>query len=286
VAPLRRAPLTDKVATAHDQIKSHHAGPEATMFGLKTRRRERLRATPFPELWMAILGRNVPYYARLSRADRAELCGNIQVFLAEKNFEGCGGLELTEEIKITVAAYACVLLLHRAHDFYPRLQSVLVYPDAYAVPVTRRGPGNMLLEDSEVRAGESWGSGAVVVSWNHSLCRPGDLAGGHNVILHEFAHQLDQEDGVVNGAPLLPTTSMYRTWARILGREFQNLAADAEADRPTLLDKYGASNPAEFFAVVTECFFERPQPLRDRHPELYAALQAYYRQNPAATGPG
>ena len=117
-------------------------------------------------------------------------------------------------------------------------------------------------------------------------CRPTDPAAGdgHNVVLHEFAHQLDQEDGVVNGAPLLPRTSLYRTWARILGREYQTLLADAAADRPTLLDKYGANNPAEFFAVVTECFFEKPQQLRQRHPELYEELKQYYRQDPAAAG--
>jgi Mlc titration factor MtfA (ptsG expression regulator) len=252
------------------------------MFKLKARRRQRLRSQPFPESWLQIVRRNVPYYDRLSASEQEELRSNIQVFMAEKNFEGCGGLEMTDEIKVTIAAYACILLLHRQHDFYPRLRTILVYPDAYPVKVVRPGPGNMVIEGHEMRAGESWHTGAVVISWNHVLHRPGDPQEGRNVVLHEFAHQLDQEDGSVNGAPLLPQTSMYRAWARILGREYQLLAEAADADRPTLLDKYGATNPAEFFAVVTEYFFEQPEQLQAQHPELYEELRLYYRQDPAA----
>ena len=138
----------------------------------------------------------------------------------------------------------------------------------------------MVVEGVEERAGESWQTGAVVVSWNHALRRPGDPSGGHNVILHEFAHQLDQENGPVDGAPELPHTSMYATWARVLGREYQNLIAEVLAGYPTLIDQYGATNPAEFFAVVTEHFFEQPQQLKDRHPELYETLKSFSRQEP------
>ena len=253
------------------------------MFGLKTRRRNRLRAQPFPQAWLSIIRQNVPYYTRVSVADQQELLGNIQVFVAEKNFEGCGGLELTDEIKVTIAAYACILLLHRQHDYYPRLQSVLVYPDAYTAEVTRPGPANTVIECEEVRAGESWRTGAVVVSWNHVRHRPVDPSGGHNVALHEFAHQLDQENGLADGTPVLPRTSMYAAWARILGHEYQALVAAADAERPTLLDKYGATNPAEFFAVVTEYFFEQPVQLKSQYPELYEELALFYRQDPAAS---
>jgi MtfA peptidase len=251
------------------------------MFGFKSRRRNRLRSQPFPESWLNIIKRNVPYYERLTHAEQQELQGTIQVFIAEKNFEGCGGLEMTDEIKVTLAAYACILLLHLKHDYYPRLQSILVYPDAYPVPGVRRAVGNILVEGDEIRAGESWRTGVVVVSWNHALSRPSDPSGGRNVILHEFAHQLDQEDGSADGAPILPSTSMYATWARILGREYQALSEAADANSPTLLDKYGATNPAEFFAVVTEYFFEQPQQFRERYPELYEELKLYYGQDPA-----
>jgi hypothetical protein len=251
------------------------------MFGLKTRRRNRLRSQGFPESWAAILRRNVPYYLRLSSGDRHELEQHIAVFVAEKNFEGCGGLEMTEEIKVTIAAYACILLLHRQHDYYPRLQSILVYPDLYPVAGVRRRLGTLTMEGEEMRAGESWWTGVVILSWNHTLHLPTDPGGGRNVVLHEFAHQLDQEDGFVNGAPLLPTTSMYRTWARILGREYQALSEATDANRPTFLDAYGATHPAEFFAVSTEYFFEQPQQLKTEHPELYEELKLYYRQDPA-----
>jgi Mlc titration factor MtfA (ptsG expression regulator) len=230
---------------------------------------------------LVVLKRNVPYYARLPLSKQQELQDSIKVFIAEKNFEGCGGIEMTDEIKVTIAAYACILLLNRRHDFYPRLQSILVYPDAYPVTVVRSGPGDMLIEGHEVRAGESWHTGAIVLSWSHILHRPGDPA-AHNVVLHEFAHQLDQEDGAANGAPLLPRSSMYASWARILGREYEALQRDADAGRHTVLDKYGATDPAEFFAVATECFFENPQQFRERHPELYDELKQYYRQDPAS----
>jgi len=253
------------------------------VFGFKARRRNRLRAQPFSPAWLSVIRQNVPYYDRLSVAEQQELLGDIQVFVAEKNFEGCGGLELTGEIKVTIAAYACILLLHRQHDYYPRLQSILVYPDAYTAPMTRPGPGNTVIEGHETRAGESWNTGAVVVSWNHIRHRPGDPSGGgRNVALHEFAHQLDQENGSVDGAPQLPRSSQYGAWARILGHEYQELVAAADADRPTFLDKYGATNPAEFFAVITEYFFEQPQQLKALHPELYGELATFYRQDPAA----
>lgn len=251
------------------------------MFGLKIRRRNRLRSQPFPGPWAAILQRNVPYYQRLSPAEQQELESHIQVFVVEKNFEGCGGLEMTDEIKVTIAAYACVLLLNRRHDYYPRLRSILVYPDAYPVKVTRGGPGNLAVEGHEMRAGESWRTGVVVLSWNHVLRRPAEASEGRNVALHEFAHQLDQENSFSDGAPALPTTSQYAAWARILGREFDTLSRQAADDQPTLIDKYGATEPAEFFAVVTESFFEKPQQLKERHPELYEALKLFYRQDPA-----
>lgn len=248
------------------------------------RRRNRLRSQPFPTSWLTILRQNVPYHERLTSAEQQELQGDIQVLVGEKNFEGCGGLEMNDEITVTIAAYACILLLHRQHDFYPRLQSILVYPDAYPAPAVRQGPGNTFIEGHEVRLGESWRTGAVVLSWNHVHHRPSDLSGGRNVVLHEFAHQLDQENGPVDGAPLLPKSSMYAAWARILGREYQKLSEDARADRPTVLDKYGATNPAEFFAVVTEHFFEQPGQLKQQHPQLYEELKLYYRQDPAGTG--
>src|SRR5262249_15835037 len=145
--------------------------------------------------------------------EQHELRGLIQVFIAEKNFEGCGGLSMTDEIRVTIAAYACILLLHREHDYFPRLHSILVYPDSYIAKSIRRGPDNTYIEGDEVRCGESWRTGAVVLSWNHVRRHAWEVGEGRNVALHEFAHQLDTEEGRANGTPLLPKTSTYAAWA-------------------------------------------------------------------------
>jgi len=252
------------------------------MFGFRRRRRARLRATAPPAHWQAILERNVPYVARLDAEDRRELLGLVQVFLAEKRFEGCGGLVLDDEIRVTIAAQACVLLLHRETDFYPELDTVLVYPAAYVDARPRRLPDGTVTEDPQVRLGESWGHGVVVLSWDDVLEGAAEDRDGRNVVFHEFAHQLDVEEGGADGAPPLPRRSMYTSWARVLGREYDALLAAVSRHGRTLLDPYGATSPAEFFAVATETFFERPEELRARHPELYAELRAFYQQDPAA----
>lgn len=252
------------------------------MFGfLKKRRRERIRAQPFPPEWLAIIKRNVPMYARLSRPDRDELLRRVLVFLGEKNFEGAGGLQMTEEIRVTIAAQACILLLRLDDDdYYPRLRSIVVYPTAYKVPRDARH-GGIVHEDEAVHLGESWGDGAVVLSWNSARHGAADPRDGKNVVLHEFAHQLDQEDGAADGTPELETWALYAPWARVLSEHYLALRKAARAGRKTLLDHYGATDEAEFFAVASECFFERPVQLRTRHPELYDELARYYGQDPA-----
>jgi Mlc titration factor MtfA (ptsG expression regulator) len=255
------------------------------MFGFfKRRRRERLRAAPFPPEWDAILRKNVPLYDRLGEADRRELQGHIQVFLAEKHFEGCGGLALTDEIKVTIAAQACLLLLHRQTDYYRRLITILVYPSAYLAKSVEPIGGGFVLEGEQGRLGEAWADGVVVLSWDDVRAGASDIKDGHNVVLHEFAHQLDQEDGVADGAPILDRRSRYVAWARVLGAEYEQLRQSGREGRKSVLDRYGATNPAEFFAVATECFFEKPVQMRKKHPELYEELKEYYHQDPAGLG--
>ena len=247
----------------------------------KKRRREGLRTQPFPSAWLNIIERNFPIYDRLPQADQQELQGHIQVFLAEKLFEGCGGLELTDEIKVTIAAGACLLLLHRETDYYPRLITILVYPHAYLAKGAVSIGGGAVLESETARLGEAWKDGLVVLSWDDVRQGASDFHDGHNVVLHEFAHQLDQQDGAADGAPILEHRSQYVAWARVLSDDYEQLRQDAEHGRKNVLDKYGATNPAEFFAVATECFFEKPIPLRRKHPQLYDELKEYYRQDPA-----
>jgi len=252
------------------------------MFSLfKKTRRSKLRAAPFPLEWLRILQRNVSLYRRLPPEDQRELQGHIHVFLAEKEFEGCGGLEITDEIRVTIAAQACILLLHRETDFYPALHTILVYPSGYVAEAQTYLPGGIVTEGPQPRLGEAWQHGPVVVAWDEAQANAADVRDGHNVVFHEFAHKLDEEDGVEDGAPDLPRRSMYVAWARVLGREYRRLRRDAEAGRPTVLDAYGAENTAEFFAVATESFFTKPLQLLQRHPALYRELAEFYRQDPA-----
>jgi Mlc titration factor MtfA (ptsG expression regulator) len=255
----------------------------------KKLRREKLKSTPFHAEWVRILQDRFPTYSVLPEQDQRELQGHMQVFLAEKSFEACGGLELTEEMKLCIAAQACLLLLHRDTDYYPGLHSILVYPSTYSAKSMRHVGSGILEEKHDARLGEAWDSGAIVLAWDavhHGTAHPED---GHNVVLHEFAHQLDFEDGRADGAPVLASEeswlarrNRYAAWARVLSREFEQLQARVEAGQRTALDDYGATNPAEFFAVATETFFERPRSLQVRHPELYEQLKTFYRQDPIA----
>lgn len=247
----------------------------------KKRRRAELRTAPFPEDYRAIILRNVPYVSTLSEDDQRELEALVQVFLAEKSFEGCGGLTMTDEIRLTIAAQACLLLLHRETDMYPELDSIVVYPHAYRATAQRR-EGAVVIESDDVRLGESWSLGTVVLAWDHVQRGARSFGDGHNVVLHEFAHQLDAEDGSVDGAPDLGSRARYVEWAKVLGDEFKELADRIHAGRSSDIDAYGATSPPEFFAVVTEMFFEQPVKLQRRHPELYEELRLFYKQDPAA----
>jgi MtfA peptidase len=247
----------------------------------RRRRRARLRSTPFSAGWLEIIGRNVPFYASLPDSDRRELEGHVLVFLAEKNFEGCNGLELTDEIKVTIAAHACRLLLNRQTDIFPRLITVLVYPTAYVAKSVEPLGGGAYLEGQQVRLGEAWKDGVAVVSWDDVIATVQGRNPGTNLILHEFAHILDMEDGAADGTPALAQRGQYARWTKVMEEEYERLRRDSYLGRYTVLDTYGATKPAELFAVATEAFFEKPTILAKRHPELYGELSAFYRQDPA-----
>lgn len=256
------------------------------MFKLRKWRRSRLMTKSFPSDWLRVLERNVPYYGLLPEAQQHRLRSLTRVFVAEKSFEGCGGLELTQAIKVTIAAQGCILLLGLdREDLYPELRSILVYPHAYIANVTAAQPDGTVVEGWQGRLGESWTHGYVVLSWDDVLRGASDIHDGRNVVYHEFAHQLDNESGAPEGAPLLPDKSMYAEWARVFGDAYQALCDCVERGEPTLLDPYGAVSPAEFFAVATEFFFELPIDLEECHPELYAQLRSFYRQDPARLMP-
>lgn len=262
------------------------AGPgvvesEAMIGWIRKRRRQRLLGEQFPEACDVILG-SLPAYQLLPQADRNELRSHVQVLLGEKRFEGCGGLEITDEIRVTIVAHAAILLLHRETDYYPQLESILVYPEAYGAPGERHIGDYVVEEGVEVREGESWYRGSMVLSWADVRQDSADPGGGRNVVFHEFAHQLDDESGNADGTPVLPNRALWEHWVEVCEREFEALAESHDRGRRTLIDPYGAESPSEFFAVVTECFFGRPAKLRTRHPDLYDVFSQFYQQDPAS----
>jgi Mlc titration factor MtfA (ptsG expression regulator) len=252
------------------------------MWFFKKWRRNKIASRPFPPAWLSIIRANVPFYRKLTLADEKELQRHILIFMAEKRFVGCGGLEITDEIKITIAAQACMLLLHRETDYYPGLHSILVYPAAYVAKAARHLPGGIVEEGFDVRLGESWHHGSVVLSWDDVRRDSADIHDGHNVVFHEFAHQLDSSSGRGDSSAVLQHGSTFIAWARVLARNYEKLQRDLSGNRPTLLGPYAAQDPAEFFAVATEYFFERPQDLQKTYPDLYRELTNFYHQDPAS----
>ena len=267
-------------------------------------RRRVWASRPFPQAWRTILRRRVPLYRQLPADLQQQLRRRILVFLAEKPFLGCAGLEVTDEMRVTIAAQACLLRLNRGGALFPELRQILVYPGAFLVDRVDAAPGGVLREQRRTLAGESWSQGQVILSWQDVLDGARVVDDGHNVVLHEFAHQLDQESGNANGAPRLGTRAAHARWADVMSREFAALqerirareAAQARAQAEwswfgasapvpapwpaDLISDYGATNEAEFFAVVTEVFFEQPGALAERHPALFALLRDYYAVDP------
>ncbi|MEH6436261.1 zinc-dependent peptidase [Massilia sp. DD77] len=248
-------------------------------------RRRRALARPLPPAQVAVLARNVAQYAGMDNNQRRKLARMVQQFLFEKKFVGCAGLALTDEMRVTIAGQACLLLLGRAADdelaaLYPALHTVLVYPGAFLVPRKEVDVAGVVTEARQDLLGESWGDGRVILSWDHVRRAGQPEPPGHNVVLHEFAHQLDSESGSTNGAPYLGSRERYRSWSEVLSRDFANLRHEAMWGLPGVLDHYGASSPAEFFAVATESFFEQPHQLSARHPALYGEFLKYYRIDP------
>jgi hypothetical protein len=244
-------------------------------------RDRRITGRPFPGAWKSLLQKALPFLHRMRAEETKQLEENIQRFLAKKQFHGCGGLAITDEIRITIAAQACLLLLNRKTAVYPRLQHILVYPDAFVSNHADFNEDGTIDADRNGLLGESWHYGKVILSWDDVQRGIANIHDGHNVVLHEFSHQLDSESGSANGAPLLHSNS-YTAWAQILSEEFEELNDDFEQQQESVMDYYGATNPAEFFAVATETFFEKPRQLRDKHPQLFGALKAYYAVDPTA----
>lgn len=254
---------------------------------LTERRRKRLRAQPFPPEWDVIIEAAVPLARGLDAERRQRLRELVQVFIAEKGWEGCGGLELTEDMQVIVAANACLLVLERDVDLYKDVDSILLYPSTVISPARRpflfetvRTP----IGHGRALAGEAMLHGPVVLAWDAVVAGTHAEAWG-NVVIHELAHKLDMADGAVDGTPPLPTRRELDAWARVCGAAYRDLVAKVEHGVPSAIDAYGATNEAEFFAVATETFFLRPHALRAEYPALYALLAGFYRLDACALRP-
>ncbi|MCE2593816.1 zinc-dependent peptidase [Motilimonas cestriensis] len=241
---------------------------------------KKARFADFPQQWRDILSTNVPMYNVLPEPLKLQLHLLINSFLHRKTFYPCQDLVMTDEIRVTIAGQACILLLNRKTDEFAKLKSVLVYPAAFIAAHTSVDENGLVSVDQKGLAGESWGMGKIVLSWDDVKKGAMDVADGHNVVLHEFAHQLDSADGSANGAPILSSANAYKSWAKVMSKEFAALQQNQLHHVRSVMDDYGATNPAEFFAVVTETFFEKPTLLKQRHPELYQVLAQYYHVKP------
>ncbi len=254
------------------------------MFGwLTDRRRKRLLDEPFPPGWDAIIDDNFALASRLDADQRQRLRELVQVFVAEKHWEGCGGLELTDEIRVTIAAQACFLLLGREHALYEDVESILVYPDRVVAPPRARTffePGTLPIDEAGTPIlGEAHLGGPVILAWDDVLAG-GRGRGKRNVVFHELAHKIDMVDGSIDGTPPLPDRADRRTWAEVCSATYLELKDRVDAGKRTFLDEYGATNEAEFFAVATEAFFMRGADLHEAHPELFAVLADFYNFEP------
>ena len=244
-------------------------------------REKTLRERPFPEPWRIILEDRLPVYGALSVDEQRRLQQLITVFIAKKKFYGCAGLVVTDEMRIMIAAEACLLLLNKKGAVYSKLKAILVYPTAFKVDRERHLADGTVASGTQGMLGESWGNGRVILSWDDVEKGARDFSDGHNVVLHEFAHQLDAESGSTNGAPPLRRNS-YGVWARVFSENFEDLGARSINGLTTVMDDYGTTNPAEFFAVATETFFEKPHQLSKHRPELYEQLKIYYQLDPTS----
>ena len=256
------------------------AGGMGYYFWSRKQARATLLATPLSEHQRAVIEAMVPIVRRLPPDLRDRLQGKVNLFLDQVDFIGCDDLEVTEEMQLSIAAQACILVVN-SDMRYDNLTTILIYPNAFKSQ-QRRHSGYVVTEQEIVRTGESWGRGPVILSWAHSKQGARDDHDGHNVVFHEFAHQIDDLSGGTNGVPLLAEGQTFAEWERVFLTAFEAHVHAVESGRRTVIDPYGAEGHEEFFAVSVEVFFERPQALKHENPEVYEQLSKLFRLDPVA----
>jgi Mlc titration factor MtfA (ptsG expression regulator) len=242
----------------------------------KNRRRKRILRTPWPSSWDSILTNNVGHFKGLSLIDKNKLKTITKIIVSEKNWEAHDGLVMSDEIKITIAGTAALLLLGVDDFYFDRVNTIIVFPH----PIRRETQDGLIVGRESRHAGEAWQGGQVVLSWQDVVSDSRHPADGRNLVIHEFAHCLDGLDGEMGGSLTFDDPATALRWQHVCTSEFEALGAAAQRGQSTLLDYYGATNLAEFFAVCSETFFEKPRQLKQRHSELFDLLVRYYHVDP------
>jgi len=256
------------------------AGLAVKMLSIESARPEiKIRHKPFPVEWRSILEKQWPIYSRLPEELRDQLEQLSLIFLERIEIRGIEGLEMTDEIRVLTASQACLLLVNQK-SFYPdKLRSVVIRPRGYTA--TQHETYGGITSEKEIQVlGQSWEHGLVVLSWDNAKSGAHNSKDARNLVIHEFAHQLDQADGIPDGTPVLGSREQYAKWRKVCSRIFTDLQEKVEKGDKTVIDEYGATNPAEFFSVVTETFFEKPFYLKKKRPELYELFTEYYQVDP------
>jgi len=247
--------------------------------------RDRRQPPTIPEeLWRQTLA-GLPFLQALDADAERRLRQLSEAFLAEKEFTAAGGLELTDAICVSIAAQGCLPILELGLAAYRGWVGIVVYPDQFLIPRRTEDEFGVVHEYQEIAAGEAWHGGPLLISWSDVQ----QAGSGYNVVIHEFAHKLDMVNGEADGMPPLPDPAARADWQKVLQASYADFCAwvdeaESRGEEP-FFDPYAAENPGEFFAVMSEAFFETPHELLAEYPELYARFSAFYRQNPAARMP-
>jgi Mlc titration factor MtfA (ptsG expression regulator) len=241
----------------------------------RTQRLRRLATEPLEPQLLKLLRQHIPLYERMPPELQLRLQGLVNVFLNDKNFFGSGGLEITDEMRLTVAGNACLLLLNRDNPCFPGSGTILIYPHTIVTQAIQHD-GPVVRETMSARLGESWHRGPVILSWADVLRGADNPGDGQNVVIHEFAHKLDEENVSMDGLPVLHEDKDYPEWARVMSKEFTALTKRVQQHRNKVLDEYASTSPPEFFAVASEVFFERGKRMQELLPNLYKVLKQYY----------
>jgi len=247
----------------------------------KKHHRQALLEQPFPDQWEAIIQADVSYDRLLNDAQRQHLRDLVRIIIDEKHWEGCGGLEMDDRIKVVIAAQAAVLLLGWEMDVFRNVRTFLIYPGAYHQSQEQVGHDGMV-NAGTVNLGEAWYNGPVVFSWKDALESAHHPGRANNVVFHEMAHTIDMLSGQTNGTPPLRQREHYQEWNEVMSRHFNDIRGVYESGRRDVIRDYGVVNVAEFFAVCTETFFDAPVPFKEHRPELYEQFRQFYGQDPAS----